>query len=182
MSDSIKNKITAAQQCSGYKSVAYSAGSAVGTNEVSSINIPWGAIVTDVVVIPTTAFTNASSGTTHVLAGTGAGTLYAQSDDSSFTADPDGFLAGSSTTGSLGTIGKRVSAAGPADESIAGVLLGTAPAYSKSSTYSSNGEEKVVPVTLSFKVTTGAATAGAVIWWVEYMFPANIVWTQSDLT
>ena len=185
MSDSIKNKITRACQCTGYKTVAYSAGSSVGTNEVSSINIPWSAIVTDVVVIPTTAFTNASSGTTHALVGTAAGTVYNQADDSAGTADPDGFLAGSATTGSLGTVGKRVSAAGPADESIAGVLLGTKPPYSLAQSYTEDdlgaAEDKIVPVTLSFKVTTGAATAGEVIWWVEYMFPSNIVWDQASI-
>lgn len=185
MSDSIKNKITRACQCSGYKSVLYSAGSAIGTNEVSSINIPWSAIVTDVVVIPTTAFTNASSGTTHVLAGTAAGTVYNQADDSSGTADPDGFLVTTATTGTLATVGKRISTAGRANATAAGVLLGTKPPYSLAQSYTEDdlgaAEDKIVPVTLSLVVTTGAATAGALIWWVEYMFPPNIVWDQASI-
>ena len=63
----------------------------------------------------------------------------------------------------------------------AGLLLGSKPPYSLSSTYGSNSEEKVVPVTLSQVQASGTSSAGAIIWWVEYMFPANIVWLQADL-
>ena len=185
MSDSIKNRITRACQCTGYKTVAYTAGSTVGTNEVSSINIPFSAIVTDVVVIPTTAFTNSGGGTTHALAGTAAGTVYNQADDSSGTADPDGFLVTTATTGTLATVGKRISTAGRANATAAGVLLGTKPPYSLAQSYTEDdlgaAEDKIVPVTLSLVVTTGAATAGELIWWVEYMFPPNIVWDQASI-
>ena len=63
----------------------------------------------------------------------------------------------------------------------AGVLLGTKPPYSLSSTYGSSGEEKVVPVTISHVQASSASTAGAYIWYVEYMFPANIVWDQASI-
>ena len=180
MSDSIKNKITRAAQQSGYKTVAYTAGTSVATHEVSYINIPWGAIVTDVVVVPTAAFTH-SSGTTHVIAGTGVATVTSQDLGTTQTPDPNGFLAGAAGTGLLATAGKRISAAGPSDESLGGELLGSKPPYSLSDTYGSNSEEKVVPVTLSWVNTTDVVSAGSLIWWVEYMFPANIVWLQTSL-
>tara|TARA_Y100000310_G_C20576130_1_gene760503 strand:+ start:193 stop:726 length:534 start_codon:yes stop_codon:yes gene_type:complete len=177
MSDSIKNKITSAAQISGYKTVAHG-GLSVATHEVDYINIPWGAIVTDVVVIPTTAFVH-SSGTTHVLAGPVVG--YAQADGSAASVDTDGYLVTTATTGTLGTKGKKINTDGRANASAAGVLLGTAPAYSLSETYGSNGEEKVSPVALQFVNSTDTSTAGEIIWWVEYMFPANIVWLQTSL-
>ena len=178
--DSIKTKITSAQQTSAYKTVSYTAGTSVATHEVDNILIPWGAIVTDVIVIPTAAFTH-SSGTTHVLAGTGAATVYNQDSGSSQTADPDGFLVTTASTGVLATAGKRISTSGRANATAAGVLLGTKPPYSLASAYSSNGEEKTVPVVLSWVNSTDVVSAGSLIWWVEYMFPANIVWTQADL-
>jgi hypothetical protein len=167
MSDSIKNRITRACQCTGYKSVAYTAGTSAATHEVSYINIPYDAIVTDVRVTVTDNFVCSSSGKVHPLAGTAAGTVYNQSDGSAGTADPDGK--------SLSAITSKVT------DSAAGVLLGTKPPYSLSSTYGSSGEEKVVPVTLSWTVTAGTVSEGALIWWVEYMFPANIVWDQASI-
>ena len=81
-----------------------------------------------------------------------------------------------------GVNGKSLSAlTSKVTDSAAGVLMGTAPPYSLSSTYGSSGEEKVVPVTLSWVVSAGTVSEGALIWWVEYMFPANIVWDQASI-
>ena len=186
MSDSIKNRITRACQCSGYKSVAYTAGTSAATHEVDYINIPYSAIVTDVRVTVTDNFVCSSSGKVSPLAGTAAGTVYNQSDDSAGTADPDGFGNWSATNGDMvataGVNGKSLSAiTSKVGDSAAGVLMGTTPPYSLSSTYGSSGEEKVVPVTLSWVVSAGTVSEGALIWWVEYMFPANIVWEQTSL-
>ena len=186
MSDSIKNRITRACQCTGYKAVDYTAGTSAATHEVSYINIPYDAIVTDVRVTVTDNFVCSSSGKVHPLAGTAAGTVYNQSDGSAGTADPDGFLAPSATNGDMvagaGVNGKSLSAiTSKVADSAAGVLLGTKPPYSLSSTYGSGGEEKVVPVTLSWTVSAGTVSEGALIWWVEYMFPANIVWDQASI-
>ena len=74
MSDSIKNKITRAAQVSGYAVGAHGSLSA-GTTETGYINIPFGAVVTDVNIIITTAFTG---GSTTFLVGTGAATVYNQ--------------------------------------------------------------------------------------------------------
>ena len=187
MSDSIKNKITRAAQVSGYKTVAHGS-TANGTTERDYINIPWGAVVTDVNIIITTAF---AGGTTTWLVGTGVATVTSQDLGTTQAADPNGFLDMSVTTYGSGTVGKRINAtAAPTvstgegvanDISCGGVLLGTKPPYSLSSTYGSNSEEKVVPVVLNQVQASGTSTAGSVIWWVEYMFPANIVWEQTNL-
>ncbi len=187
MSDSIKNRITRSAQVSGYKVGAHGALSA-GTTETGYINIPFGAVVTDVNIIITTAF---AGGTTTWLVGTGVATVTNQDSGSTQTADPNGFLDMSVTTYGSATVGKRINAtAAPTvstaedvanDISCGGELLGTKPPYSLSSTYGSNGEEKVVPVVLNQVQASGTSTAGSVIWWVEYMFPANIVWVQADL-
>tara|TARA_R100000458_G_scaffold51641_1_gene52656 strand:+ start:53 stop:607 length:555 start_codon:yes stop_codon:yes gene_type:complete len=184
MSDSIKNKITRAVQVSGYKTVAHGS-TANGTTERDYINIPWGAIVTDVNIIVTTAFTG---GTTTWLAGTGVATVYNQDTGSSQTADPDGFMSCVVAGWASAVAGKKINTTAKTtvshDNEIvsnAGVLLGSKPPYSLSETYGSNSEEKVVPVTLSQVQASGTSTAGAIIWWVEYMFPANIVWEQASL-
>ena len=184
MSDSIKNRITRSAQVSGYKVGAHGSLSA-GTTETGFINIPFGAVVTDVNIIITTAF---AGGTTTFLVGTGAGTVYNQSDDSAGTADPDGFLACVVAAYSGAVVGKKINTTAKTTVSHnneivspAGVLLGTKPPYSLSSTYGSSGEEKVCPVTISHVQASSASTAGAYIWYVEYMFPANIVWEQSSL-
>ena len=184
MSDSIKNKITRAAQVSGYAAGVHG-GLANGTTETGYINIPYGAVVTDVNIIITTAF---AGGSTTFLVGTGAATVYNQDTGSAQTADPDGFLACVVAAYSGAVVGKKINTTAKTTVSHnneivspAGVLLGTKPPYSLSSTYGSSGEEKVVPVTISHVQASGTSTAGAYIWYVEYMFPANIVWDQASI-
>ena len=187
MSDSIKNKITRSAQGSGYNTVAHGS-TGTGTTERDYINIPWGSVVTDVNIIFTTAF---AGGTTTWLVGTGVATVTNQDSGSTQTADPNGFLDMAVAGYGSAAVGKKINAAAApttsTGEGVAngistgGVLLGTKPPYSVSSTYGSNGEEKAVPVVLNQVQAASTATAGALIWWVEYMFPANIVWLQTSL-
>jgi hypothetical protein len=176
--DSLKTKITNTPQMSGFKSVSLGSNTSASTHAaVSHILIPWGAIVIDTPVIVTTAFNAGTS--SYINTGT-VGTL-AQADASSVSADPNGFLAGAAATASLQTVGKMISVKGPADESLGGVLLGTKPSYTVSQTYSSSGE-KVVPVVLEWTIAGTVPSAGQLMWWVEYVYDPNIVWTQADLS
>lgn len=187
MSDSIKNKITRAAQVSGYKTVAHG-DTATGTTERDYINIPWGAVVTDVNIIFTTAF---AGGTTTWLVGTGVATVTSQDLGTTQSPNTAGFLNMAVAGYGSAAVGKKINAAAApttsTGEGVAngistgGVLLGTKPPYSVSSTYGSNGEEKVVPVVLNQVQASSSASAGALIWWVEYMFPANVVWLQASI-
>jgi hypothetical protein len=175
--DSLKTRITNVPQMSGYKSVALGSNTSASTHAaVSNIIIPWGAIVIDTPIIVTQAF-NAGTAT-YFDTGT-VGTL-AQADGSTVSADPNGFMAGAAATASGQTLGKFLSCRG-GTESLGGALLGTKPSYTVSQTYSDSGE-KVVPVVLQWTITGSVPSAGSIIWWVEYIFDPNIVWTQAALS
>ena len=88
-------------------------------------------------------------------------------------------MAGAAATASGQTLGKYLSCRG-GTESLGGALLGTKPSYTVSETYSSSGE-KVVPVVLQWTITGSVPSTGSVMWWVEYVFDPNIVWTQAAL-
>ena len=174
--DSLKTKITNSPQMSGRKTVALGSYTSVATHAaVSSILIPWGAIVIDTPIIVTTAFN--PSGASHAETGT-VGTL-AQADASTVSADPNGFMAGAAATASGQTIGKFLSCRG-GTESLGGALLGTKPSYTVSQSYSTSGE-KVVPVVLQWTITGSVPSAGSIVWWVEYIYDPNIVWEQASL-
>tara|TARA_B110000285_G_scaffold90404_1_gene103677 strand:- start:498 stop:989 length:492 start_codon:yes stop_codon:yes gene_type:complete len=161
---------------SGRKSVALGTNTSAATHAaVSNILIPWGAIVIDTPVIVTTAF---NAGTSSFVETGTVGTL-AQADASSATADPNGFMAGAVATASIKTVGKYLSCRG-GTESLGGALLGTKPSYTTSQTYSSSGE-KVVPVVLQWTHAGTVPSTGVLIWWVEYIYDPNIVWTQDAL-
>ena len=175
--DSLKTKITNVPQMSGRKSVALGTYTSVATHAaVSNILIPWGAIVIDTPVIVTTVF---NAGTSSFVETGTVGTL-AQADGSTVSADPDGFMNGAAATAALDTAaGKYLSCRG-GTESLGGVLLGTKPSYTVSQTYSSSGE-KVVPIVLQWTHAGSVPSTGNLIWWVEYIFDPNIVWTQAAL-
>jgi hypothetical protein len=174
--DSLKTKITNVPQMSGRKSVALGTNTAATTHAaVSNILIPWGAIVIDTPIIVTTVFNSGTS--TYFDSGT-VGTL-AQADGSTVSADPNGFMAGAAATASGQVLGKYLSCRG-GTESLGGALLGTKPSYTVSETYSPSGE-KVVPVVLQWTIAGSVPTTGGIIWWVEYIFDPNIVWTQAAL-
>ena len=189
MSDSILNKITSAAQVSGYKTATHDGGNN-GTRQIDYINIPMGAIVTDVCAVVTTAF---AGGATTLAAGWGGG--LDQTDLTGATAraaDEDAYLDCAVASFALTLKGTKICASANTTIAVAagtanpiqpaGLFIGTMPSYTLSSSFGSNGEEKVAPVTLS-QVQSGSAvsTAGTLLWWVEYMFPANIVWTQTSL-
>jgi hypothetical protein len=110
---------------SGRKSVALGTNTAATTHAaVSNILIPWGAIVIDTPIIVTTVFNSGTS--TYFDSGT-VGTL-AQSDASTVSADPNGFMAGAAATASGQVLGKYLSCRG-GTESLGGALLGTKPSY-----------------------------------------------------
>ena len=174
--DSLKTKITCAPQMSGFKSVSLGSYTSASTHAaVSNILIPWGAIVIDTPVIVTTAF---NAGTSSFVETGTVGTL-AQADGSTVSADPNGFMAGAAATASIATVGKFLSCRG-GTESLGGALLGTKPSYTVSETYSDSGE-KVVPVVLLWTHAGSVPSAGVLMWWVEYVFDPNIVWTQAAL-
>ena len=174
--DSIKTLITNAPQMSGFKSVALGSYTAAQTHAaVSNILIPWGAIVIDTPIIVTAAFNSGTS--TYFDTGT-VGTL-AQADASTVSADPNGFMAGAAATASGQVLGKYLSCRG-GTESLGGALLGTKPPYTVSQTYSESGE-KVVPVVLGWTITGSVPSTGSIMWWVEYVYDPNIVWTQAAL-
>ena len=175
--DSLKTRITNVPQMTGFKSVALGTNTAAQAHAaVSNILIPWGAIVIDTPIIVTAAFNSGTS--TFFDTGT-VGTL-AQADGSAATADPNGFMAGAAATAALDTAaGKYLSCRG-GTESLGGVLLGTKPPYTVSSTYTDSGE-KVVPVVLQWTHAGSVPSTGSLIWWVEYIFDPNIVWTQAAL-
>ena len=174
--DSLKTRITNVPQMSGFKSVALGTNTAAQAHAaVSNIIIPWGAIVIDTPIIVTAAFNSGTS--TYFNTGT-VGTL-AQADASTVSADPNGFMAGAAGTASGQVLGKYLSCRG-GTESLGGALLGTKPSYTVSETYSSSGE-KVVPVVLQWTITGSVPSTGSVMWWVEYVFDPNIVWTQAAL-
>ena len=88
-------------------------------------------------------------------------------------------MAGAAATASGQTIGKYLSCRG-GTESLGGALLGTKPPYTVSQTYSESGE-KVVPVVLGWTITGSVPSTGSIMWWVEYVYDPNIVWTQAAL-
>ena len=174
--DSIKTLITNVPQMTGFKSVALGTNTAAQAHAaVSNILIPWGAIVIDTPIIVTAAFNSGTS--TFFDTGT-VGTL-AQADGSTVSADPNGFMAGAAATASGQTLGKSLSCRG-GTESLGGALLGTKPSYTVSQTYSESGE-KVVPVVLQWTIAGSVPTTGSIMWWVEYVYDPNIVWTQAAL-
>ena len=174
--DSLKTRITNVPQMSGFKSVPLGTSTSASTHAaVSNIIIPWGAIVIDTPIIVTAAF-NAGTAT-YFDTGT-VGTL-AQADGSTVSADPNGFMAGAAATASGQTLGKSLSCRG-GTESLGGALLGTKPSYTVSQTYSESGE-KVVPVVLEWTIAGSVPSAGSIMWWVEYVYDPNIVWTQAAL-
>ena len=170
--DSIKTRITRTPQITGYKTVLYSAQAAAGTNASASYHVlPLGAKVSNVYVLVQAV---SDAGTqAYIHAGYPAGVSQADSS-SAVSADPDAFMAGNN---SWKTADNYITAINSATK---GSGLMDAVPMSNSSTYSTSGEY-VVPVTMQLVISGSTATAGPLVWWVEYMFDPNIVWAQADL-
>jgi len=132
-----------------------------------------------------------TTGTNTLTIGHDAGTL--QTDTGmghiSASADVDAY-AKAITLEVVGFTGPSgVTSAGAAAITAGVELMGKPPTMTSSATYTyapsltapwSSSGEKVVPV-VGYVTTGQTQTAGALHWWVEYVFDANIVWLQSDL-
>ena len=187
--DSLKTKITSAKQMSKIDFVNFADGLTWAAATYKRVLfIPEGARVCGFGVNVNIA-SGSSTGTNTISIGHDAGTL--QTDTGmghiSASADVDAYA----KAVSLEAVGYTGPERGPVDAAVtAGVELMGKPTtvtsnasytYAPSSTkaWSASGE-KVVPV-IGY-VTTGATqSTGCFHWWVEYVFDANIVWTQADL-
>ena len=133
--------------------------------------------------------TGSDTGTNTISIGHGAGT--AQTDVGmthiAATADVDAYA----KAVNLQTVGFTGPERGPVDAGLtAGVeLMGKPPTVTSSATYTyepsgtspwSSSGEKVVPV-IGEVIIGATQTTGCVHWWVDYVFDANIVWTQAAL-
>jgi len=180
--DSLKTKITSAKQMSAIDFVNFADGSTWSAATYQRvIFIPEGARVANVCVNVHDAATT-TSGSNVITVGHDAGT--AQTDTGmvnvAATQDVDCYM----TSVNLEAAGFS------AAEGNAGVeLMGKPPTVTSTATYTyapsttaswSTSGEKVVPVVGAI-VLGDAQTAGVFHWWVEYVFDANIVWTQAAL-
>ena len=187
--DSLTTKITSAQQMSKVDTINFADGltwSAATYQRV--VFIPERARISGYAVIVSDAVTTTSGANTFEI-GHALGTL--QTDAAmvnvAAAADPNAYClavnleAAGYTTPSRGTVDAAVTS---------GVeIMGMPPTMTSSATYTyapsttaswSSSGEKVVPV-VGTMVLGDAQTAGVFHWWVEYLFDANIVWTQADL-
>ena len=187
--DSLKTKITSAQQMSKVDTVNFADGStwAVATYQ-RVLFIPEKARVSGYAVIVSDAVTTVAAANTFEI-GHIAGTV--QTDAAmvnvAAAADPNAYClqvnleAAGYTTPSRGTVDAAVTS---------GIeIMGMPPTVTLSSDYTyapsttaawSDSGEKVVPV-VGTLVLGDAQTAGVFHWWVEYVFDSNIVWTQTAL-
>ena len=187
--DSLKTKITSAQQMSSVDTVNFADGQTWSAATYQRVLfIPEKARISGYAVIVSDAVTTTSGANTFEI-GHAAGTL--QTDAAmvnvAAAADPNAYClavnleAAGYTTPSRGTVYAAVTS---------GVeIMGMPPTMTSGATYTyapsttaawSASGEKVVPVVGT--MTLGdAQTAGVFHWWVEYVFDSNIVWTQAAL-
>ena len=187
--DSLKTKITSAQQMSKVDTVNFADGltwSAATYQRV--VFIPEKARISGYAVIVSDAVTTVAAANTFEI-GHIAGTV--QTDAAmvnvAAAADPNAYClsvnleAAGYTTPSRGTVDAAVTS---------GVeIMGMPPTMTSTADYTyapsttaawSDSGEKVVPVVGTI-VIADAQTAGVFHWWVEYVFDSNIVWTQAAL-
>ena len=189
--DSLKTKITSAQQMSKVDTVNFADGStwAVATYQ-RVLFIPEKARVSGYAVIVSDAVTTTSGANTFEI-GHIAGTV--QTDAAmvnvAAAADPNAYalqvnLEVAGVTGPSG-----VTSAGAAAVTTGVEIMGMPPTVTLSSDYTyapsttaawSDSGEKVVPV-VGTAVMGNDQTAGCFHWWVDYCFDSNIVWTQTAL-
>ena len=187
--DSLKTKITSAKQMSAIDFVNFADGatwSAATYKRV--IYIPEGARVCGF-GINVGIVCGSSTGTNTITIGHDAGTLQSDTGMGHISASADVDAYAKAVT--LETVGYTGPERGPVDAAVtAGVeLMGKPPTTTSSASYTSapsttgiwsSSGEKVVPVV--GYVTTGATqSTGALHWWVDYCFDANIVWEQASL-
>ena len=190
--DSLKTKITRAKQMSKIDFVNFADGLTWAAATYKRVLfIPEGARVVGFGV-HVNIDVGSDTGTNTLTIGHDAGT--AQTDTGmthiAATADVDAYAVAVSlqTVGFTGPSG--VTSAGAAAVTSGVELMGKPPTMTSGATYTyapsltrawSSSGEKVVPVV--GYITTGATqSTGCVHWWVDYVFDANIVWLQTDLS
>ena len=187
--DSLKTKITSAQQMSKVDTVNFADSSTwVAATYQRVIFIPEKARICGFGIVVSDAVTTTGSTNTFEI-GHIAGTV--QTDAAmvnvAAAADPNAYClqvnleAAGYTTPSRGTVDAAVTS---------GVeIMGMPPTVTLSSDYTyapsttaawSDSGEKVVPV-VGTAVMGNDQTAGCFHWWVDYCFDSNIVWTQTAL-
>ncbi len=187
--DSLKTKITSAKQMSKIDFVNFADGlSWVAGTYKRVLFIPEGARVCGF-GIHVNIVCGSSTGTNTITIGHGAGT--AQTDTGMghivATEDVDAYALGVT----LETVGYTGLERGPVADSVtSGVeLMGKPPTVTSNASYTyapsstaiwSESGEKVVPV-IGEVIIGATQSTGCVHWWVEYVFDANIVWTQAAL-
>ena len=190
--DSLKTKITSAQQMSAIDFVNFADGLSWVTGTYKRvIFIPEGARVCGFGV-NVGIVVGSATGANTITIGHDAGT--AQTDTGmthiAATADVDAYAKAIDLEVLGYTSSGGNNSAGAATTPMTGVeLMGKPPTMTNSTEYTyapsstapwSSSGEKVVPVV--GYVTTGATQAtGCLHWWVDYCFDSNIVWTQAAL-
>jgi len=190
--DSLKTKITSAKQMSAVDTVNFADDSTwTAATYQRVLFIPEKARICGFGIVVSDAVTTTGSTNTFEI-GHIAGT--AQTDAAlvnvTAVADPNAYalqvnLEVAGVTGHYG-----VTSAGAAAVTTGVDIMGMPPTVTLSSTYTyapsltriwSGSGEKVVPV-VGTAVMGNAQTAGCFHWWVDYVFDANIVWLQADLS
>ena len=174
--DSIKAKVIRAPQRTGYKTFTFSdapGGAAQAYSSETTDNlkmiVPKGAIITAVPAMVTTAF----AGPNTLKWGSGY-CANSYSDAGASLNSGNANLVAQTATFDIMTKGVR----GAGDHSAT-----QAPGLGRKATYvlTENGErEYAVHASVTYGNTT-VASAGVLVWWVEYMFDPNIVWDQDSL-
>jgi hypothetical protein len=189
--DSIKTNIVNSPQMSKVDTINFADGQTWSAATYQRVLfIPEKARISGFQVIVSDAVTTTSGANTFEI-GHALGTL--QTDAAmvnvAAAADPNAY-AKAITLEVVGFTGPSgVTSAGAAAVTAGVELMGKPPTMTSSATYTyapsltspwSSSGEKVVPV-VGYVTTGQTQTAGALHWWVEYVFDANIVWTQAAL-
>ena len=187
--ESIKTRITNVPQRTGYKTVSYDVdgiGATAATfnaanSDTMKITVPAGAIITDTPIFVHTAWAN--SGNNYVTTGYPAKSL-AHADGSSIgsaAAVTDAFLDGNNSAKVRGHISTTGSGAAIQTGTVAAAGTGTSMMWESCPYVLADDGSKEYAVHLTMAVASGTSGAGKLFWWVEYVFPPNIVWEQASL-
>ena len=189
--DSIKTNIVNAPQMSKVDTINFADGQTWSAATYQRVLfIPEKARICGFQVIVSDAVTTTSGANTFEI-GHALGTL--QTDAAmvnvAAAADPNAYAVSINLEVAGVTGPSGVTSAGAAAVTTGVEIMGMPPTMTSSATYTyapsttaswSSSGEKVVPV-VGTMVLGNTQTAGVFHWWVEYVFDANIVWTQAAL-
>ena len=188
--ESIKTRITNVPQRTGYKTVSYDGDGTIGAaaetynaanSDTMKITVPAGAIVTDTPIFVHTAWAN--SGNNLITTGYPAKSLIHSTGASlaSAAAVTDAFLDGANSAKVRGHISATGSGAAVVTGTVAAAGTATSVLWEDCPYVLADDGAKEYAVHLTMAVASGTSGAGKLFWWVEYIFPPNIVWAQADL-